>query len=187
MILLWLTRHTHQLGKRWGRIYYALSTVVRPLGILAIAAGWLALFTPYRPSPSAGVTLLVNYSVVEYVNWAAILLFFGLGVWAVAVLGIRRSFLFRRVDDPLITRGPYGLVRHPQFLSAVGITLFNALIHAGYGISWLSPNYSNPLLNWALFTLALWVLAILEERELISHFGEEYREYTKRVPRIFPN
>jgi protein-S-isoprenylcysteine O-methyltransferase Ste14 len=187
VILLWLTRYTHQLGNRWGKSYYLLSVILRPLGILAIAAGWLALFTPYRAGTTVEVFPMVTYSSVEWVNWAAILLFFALGVWSVAVLGVRRSFLFRRVDDKLVTRGPYALIRHPQFLSAIGITLFNALIHTGFRLSWLSPDYSNPLLNAALFALSLWVLAVLEDRELETHFGEEYREYAKRVPRIFPN
>jgi protein-S-isoprenylcysteine O-methyltransferase Ste14 len=182
-----LTRYTHQLVKRWGRIYYGLSVVLRPPGTLAIAIGWLALFTPNRAGTSAVVMPLAMYSAVEWANWAAILLFFGLGIWSVIVLGVRRSFLFRRLDDGLITSGPYALVRHPQFLSAIGITLFNALIHTGYRTSWLTPDNSNPLLNWALFTLALWVLSILEEWELVSHFGTEYSDYMQKVPRIFPN
>ena len=41
--------------------------------------------------------------------------------------------------------------------------------------------------NWACFTLALWVLAILEEQELEAHFGEAYQAYARRVPRLFPN
>jgi protein-S-isoprenylcysteine O-methyltransferase Ste14 len=187
VVLLWLTRHTHQLGTRWGKGYYALSTILRPLGIVAIAAGWLALFTPYRADTSVAVTPVVTHSAVEWVNWSAILLFFLLGIWSVAVLGIRRSFLFRRVDDKLVTSGPYTLVRHPQFLSAIGITLFNSLIHAGLRTSWFYPDYSNPLLNAALFAVSLWVLAVLEDRELEAHFGEAYREYARRVPRIIPN
>ena len=54
---LWLTRYTHQLGQRWGTFYYAMSIVVRPVGVLLIGVGW---------------------------------------------------------------RGPYRLVRHPQFLSVIG-------------------------------------------------------------------
>ena len=41
--------------------------------------------------------------------------------------------------------------------------------------------------NWALLTVALWVLAILEDRELHAHFGEEYEEYAQRVSRVFPD
>jgi protein-S-isoprenylcysteine O-methyltransferase Ste14 len=41
--------------------------------------------------------------------------------------------------------------------------------------------------NWILFTLAGWLLAILEDRELATHFGEVYEEYAQRVPRLLPN
>lgn len=187
VILLWLTRYTHQLGTRWGKLYYAISVVIRPLGVLAITVGWLALVTPYRAGDSAYVDPWATGTWVEIVNWLALLLFFGFGLWSVFVLGIRRSFLFRRVDDGLITRGPYRLVRHPQFLSAIGLTLFSCLVHAEIPMSYFSPRYANLGLNWGLFTLALWVLSILEERELVSHFGEEYRDYARKVPRIIPN
>lgn len=41
--------------------------------------------------------------------------------------------------------------------------------------------------NWVLFTAALWLLAVLEDRELAAHFGAEHEEYARRVPRLFPN
>jgi protein-S-isoprenylcysteine O-methyltransferase Ste14 len=41
--------------------------------------------------------------------------------------------------------------------------------------------------NWALFALSLWVVSILEDRELRAHFGAEYEAYARRVPRLFPN
>jgi protein-S-isoprenylcysteine O-methyltransferase Ste14 len=41
--------------------------------------------------------------------------------------------------------------------------------------------------NWALFSVALWVLSILEDRELLAHFGTAYAEYSRRVPRLLPD
>jgi len=38
-----------------------------------------------------------------------------------------------------------------------------------------------------LFSLSLWLLSILEEQELLSHFGDEFREYARKVPRLLPN
>ncbi len=182
---LWLTRYTHQLGARWGRGYYALSMLVRPTGIILILLGWLALYVPEYTTESHALWLLPPRDWIGIFCWLAIAAFSALGVWSVAALGLRRSFLFRRTDDPLMTRGPYGIVRHPQFLSAIGITFF--------GIQLFSPAsfpfamYSNLAINWSLFALALWVLALLEERELLAHFGEAYRQYSQRVPRLLPN
>jgi protein-S-isoprenylcysteine O-methyltransferase Ste14 len=182
---LWLTRYTHQLGAKWGRGYYLLSMLVRPLGILLILLGWLALYVPEYPFGSMRLGLLSRRNWVDVLCWLAIGLFFALGVWSVATLGLRRSFLFRRTDDPLIIRGPYRIVRHPQFLSAIGITFFTIQLFNPAGFSF--SIYGNLGANWSLFTLSLWVLTLLEERELLAHFGEAYREYSQRVPRLIPN
>ncbi len=192
VVCLWLTRYTHQLAKRWASTFYALSAVVRPGGILLIAIGWLAL---YAPDPGYGLPSvsttgwLPMASWTDVLCWLAIGAFSALGMWAVAVLGLRRSFLFRRLDDGLITHGPYGIVRHPQFLSAIGITFFGVRLFnpVEFPTFALGAYFHSLDANWALFTVAFWVLAILEDRELAAHFGEEYDEYARRVPRLFPN
>ena len=92
-------------------------------------------------------------------------------------------YLYRQLDDSLITRGPYGVVRHPQFSSAIGVTFFTAQVFPGAFC--LGPNTA--MANRAAFTVALWLLAVLEDRELAAHFGMEYEEYARRVPRLFPN
>ncbi len=188
---LWLTRYTHQLGNRWSSAYYALSALVRPVGILLIGVGWLALYAPDDPSiaywrPTLGWLPRGNWT--DALCWLAILAFFGLGAWAVAALGLRRSFLFRRLDDSLITSGPYALVRHPQFLSAIGITFFATRLFNPDAFPYLGPNiYYSLDANWALFTFVLWLLSVVEDRELATHFGTTYQEYARRVPRLFPN
>jgi protein-S-isoprenylcysteine O-methyltransferase Ste14 len=189
---LWLTRYTHQLGKRWGSAYYVLSALVRPIGILLIVVGWLALYAPgpdyMLPSrPTEGWLPSANWT--DVLCWLAIGLFFALGLWAVATLGLRRSFLFRRLDDGLITHGPYALVRHPQFLSAIGITFFGTRLFnpAAFPSLAFGVYYYSLDANWALFALSLWVVSILEDRELRVHFGAEYEGYARRVPRLFPN
>ena len=199
VLFLWLTRYTHQLGQRWGRAYYGLSVAVRPLGVLLIAFGWLVLYAPAPESKQAvdiglfqafsrGGILPAGMSKAGAVLCVlAIVLFFALGVWSVLKLGIRRSFLYRHVDDRLLTSGPYALVRHPQFLSSLGIALFGVLLY-GRPETWGgTAGFTTLLMNWAMFTLSLWVLSIIEDRELAAHFGDEYLEYQKRVPRIVPN
>lgn len=189
---LWVTRYTHQLGKRWGRGFYVLSAVVRPLGILLIGIGWLALYAPHPGYAVPGVSpigWLPTGNWTDVLCWLAIGAFFALGAWAVATLGLRRSFLFRHAGDRLITYGPYALVRHPQFLSAIGITFFGIrLFNPAEFPTFAYGAYFHSLdANWALFTVALWLLSILEDRELAAHFGEEYEEYARRVPRLVPN
>jgi len=189
---LWLTRYTHQLGKQWGSAYYVVSTFVRPIGILLISIGWLALYAPdqrYVPPGLPTTGWLPRGNWIDILCWLAIGIFLALGIWAVLTLGLRRSFLFRHLDDRLVTCGPYAVVRHPQFLSAIGITFFVTRLFnpAAFSYFLIDVYYYSLDVNWALFTLALWLLSILEDRELAAHFGKEYEEYTRRVPRLFPN
>jgi protein-S-isoprenylcysteine O-methyltransferase Ste14 len=189
VVLLWATRYTHQLGDRWGRAYYALSAILRPWGVILVAVGWLALYAPENPSGrTTDIGWLPTGNWVDTLCWLAIMAFFGLGLWSVAVLGLRRTFFYRRVDDALVTSGPYGLVRHPQFLSAIGITFFSIGLFDPFYFPFAGFSAYGPLItNWALFTFALWCLSILEDRELAAHFGHQYEQYARQVPRLFPN
>lgn len=210
LVCLWLTRYTHQLAQRWGGGYYLLSALIRPLGVLLIVVGWMALFastdlenviTPGRPAEWKSLFGLDDGrpTIVFWLNvmWlAGEVVSLGFGLWAVAVLGVRRSFLYRRLDDPLITRGPYSIVRHPQFLSAIGVTFFTVQFYITMSwwdyarlpyIEWRLSWGEIGIANWVLFTTALWLLALLEDRELAAHFGPDYHLYAHRVPRLFPN
>jgi protein-S-isoprenylcysteine O-methyltransferase Ste14 len=189
VVCLWLTRYTHQLGKRYGWGYYAFSILIRPAGVLLIGAGWMALYAPQSAVDVPGYRYgwLPRGEPVEVLALIAIMLFFALGIWSVIALGTRKSFLFRHYEDRLVTHGPYSLVRHPQFLSAIGISIFSISLFNPNEFFGGALNYGSLVLNWLLFTCSLWVLAIIEERELRQHFGEEYVEYARRVPRLFPN
>jgi protein-S-isoprenylcysteine O-methyltransferase Ste14 len=192
VVCLWLTRYTHQLGKRWGRRFYLLSSVVRPLGILLIAVGWLALYAPDFGEKSIHIYMtdwLPARSPTELIFLLGVLTSSALGVWAVLTLGFRRSFLYRHLGDRLITHGPYAIVRHPQFLAAIGVTFFGTRLFNpdAFRLNGYGGYYHSLDLNWALFTVALWVLSILEDRELAAHFGKVYEVYARKVPRLFPN
>ena len=76
----------------------------------------------------------------------------------------------------LLTSGIYGRIRHPRYLDIFLVTIAVAL-------------FTNYLAAWILvpvYGLALFAIAILEERELGRAFGEEYARYRERVPRFFP-
>lgn len=191
VICLWLTRYTHQLANRWGAYYYIVSSLIRPIGILLIGLGWMGLFSPLELYGYPGIpsmNWLPRHNVTDVLCWLAILIFFSFGVCSVIVLGIRKSFLFRRYEDELVTAGPYRIVRHPQFLSAIGMSFFLMLLYNPADYFTLTPGaYLHSLsANWALFSLSLWLLTLVEERELLSHFGEAYRIYMQEVPRLLP-
>jgi protein-S-isoprenylcysteine O-methyltransferase Ste14 len=179
LVCLWITRYTHQLAPRLGSIFYIGAAIVRLVGIGLVIIGWLAVFSPPGggPTPWPQMSLYVPTPATHAVGHVGALLGFGLGVWSIARLGVRQSLLYRHLSDALVTDGPYALVRHPQFLSAIVVCFFGCVVYP-YGFA---------LVNLGIFSLALWTLSTLEERELVAHFGQAYRDYAARVPRLFPN
>jgi protein-S-isoprenylcysteine O-methyltransferase Ste14 len=78
------------------------------------------------------------------------------------------------VDGKLIIQGVYCRVRNPLFLFAL-IFL------------WLSPIMTdNLLVLYLLATVYFQLGSIHEERMLAEKFGDAYRDYQRRVPRIVP-
>lgn len=81
-----------------------------------------------------------------------------------------------RYPQRLVTEGLHAHVRHPRylqfFLTATGLTLI--------------ANYLAPYVILALLVPAIWLVVVLEERELRKRFGPAYAEYSRRVPRFIP-
>lgn len=76
----------------------------------------------------------------------------------------------------LATTGPYARVRHPQYVAFV-------LILFGFPLQWPT------LLTVLMFPVLVWMygrLALREEREVRSVFGEAYDAYAEAVPRFLP-
>ena len=89
--------------------------------------------------------------------------------WAPSVSGVRK-------DTVLVTNGLYACVRHPIYLGA-----FIFLV----ALSLVAANLIILLPTLALLTL-LYTSIEEEEVMLIDRFGDEYREYMKRTPRLIP-
>jgi protein-S-isoprenylcysteine O-methyltransferase Ste14 len=77
----------------------------------------------------------------------------------------------------LLTDGIYARIRHPRYIeTGLGIL--------GYA---LFSNYLTIYIACALSVPVLYLIVLLEERELRDRFGQEYEEYCRRVPRFFPD
>jgi methanethiol S-methyltransferase len=75
---------------------------------------------------------------------------------------------------PLTVRGAYTWVRHPLY--------FFMLI-----MIWSCPELTQDrLLFDLLWTIWIVLATLLEERDLVTDFGDQYREYQKTVPMIIP-
>jgi protein-S-isoprenylcysteine O-methyltransferase Ste14 len=121
-------------------------------------------------------------------NWVT----FGIGVTAFAgalTMGWKRRKLLtygvlagmpelspERYPGRVLQEGPYAVIRHPRYVEVLLGTLGYALI----------VNYMGIYVLWVLCIPAIYLVVLIEERELLQRFGAEYEEYAKRVPRFIP-
>ena len=78
-------------------------------------------------------------------------------------------------DQPLVTRGPYAIVRHPMYLGILLAALGSLLLYQ----TWTT-------LFYACFAPFILSRARREEVVLAAEFGEQWREYCRRVPALIP-
>jgi len=92
-----------------------------------------------------------------------------LGRWFTGTFGIKPG-------HELVTDGPYGLTRHPMYTGLVVMVL-------GAALAWDSLL---TLLLALLLLVPFFFHTVYEEALFEKHFGEAYREYQRRVPRLVP-
>jgi len=140
------------------------------------------LYWQWRPMP--GVVWHVESPWMRALLWGL----FGLG-WLIVLVatfiinhahlfGVQQVYRFLRgkelADPEFQVKGLYHYVRHP--------------INLGFLLAfWSTPDMTVGHLLFALVTTGyIFVAMVLEERDLVAHFGERYRAYQRRVPRILP-
>ncbi len=100
-----------------------------------------------------------------------------LRIWPVFVLGHRFSGLVAiQPGHTLVTRGVYGVIRHPSYLGLI----INSL---GWALAFRSMV---GVLLTALTIPPLIARIHAEERLLRTHFGEQYDAYRRRTSRLIP-
>lgn len=76
----------------------------------------------------------------------------------------------------LVKSGIYGYIRHPLYLS---------IFLLGTGVMLKDPEPAQLILG-VINLIAIYVTARIEENEMISKFGDEYRTYMKETKMFFP-
>ena len=90
--------------------------------------------------------------------------------------GWRRIHRARR-EETLMTDGVYARVRHPQYTGLFLIVFGEGIVHWPTIVS---------VAAFPIIVLAYTLLARKEERQMLQKFGDEYREYQRRVPMFIP-
>jgi protein-S-isoprenylcysteine O-methyltransferase Ste14 len=136
-------------------------------------------------------TLVVTLALVEYlvrgtgfqpINFAAGVIIAGLSfvVRAAAVRALGRMWSVHieiRREHELVRSGPFGWVRHPIYLAAI-LELVGEMLIMNSVYTWI--------VFWGLFVPSLFARIRLEERAMITQFGDAYLGYRKTTPAVLP-
>jgi protein-S-isoprenylcysteine O-methyltransferase Ste14 len=143
----------------------ARSGLLRSLNLTVFSASWLEKLQADYPVwlGAIGVVFLVPSAVFT--------------LWARFTLGTMWSNMPEaKIGHQLRTDGPYGVTRHPIYTGMIGM-LWGSLLIGGFGAS---------ILIALVGTAIVLVKVPAEERLMIQTFGEQYRQYQRRVPQLIP-
>lgn len=165
----------------WTRLVPA--PVERSTYVLLSSLALALLFWQWRPLPMPvwEVESAIGRGIlfaVSALGWSLVLV----GTFLIShfdLFGLRQVWLYARrrqpTEEPFVTRALYRIVRHPLML--------------GFLVAfWATPAMSLGHLLFALATTGYIVLAVkyLEERDLVAHYGDTYRDYQREVPMLLP-
>jgi protein-S-isoprenylcysteine O-methyltransferase Ste14 len=141
-----------------------LGMVVMP--IIYAASGWLDF---------------ANYTLPIWARWLGVVILTGalLVFWrAHADLGLNWSpTLEIREKHELITRGIYGIIRHPMYASQILWVIAQPL---------LLPNWVAGWLNLLVFIPFYFLRVGAEEKMMLEKFGDQYSAYMQKVGAVVP-
>ena len=170
---LWFKRWVHH---RWPQLMHAYRLTYNFLAILLLIP--LLWFMQQNPGPL----------VWQWMGWLAWLM---KGLTVAAILGFiwslksydNRVFLgvtqwrnrHTETEDPerLHISTLHRFVRHPWYFFFIVIL-------------WTQDLHLAQLVVYSLITVYFVIGSRMEERKLIAHYGEAYREYTRQVPGLIP-
>ena len=115
---------------------------------------------------------IIFFSGIGLFLWSCLALgsfdFFGVGPIIAHNKGTKSKTI------PFIVRGPYRWVRHPLYLAMLLLI-------------WSCPGVSvDRLLFNILWTVWIIAATLLEERDLVNRFGEDYLNYQQKIPMLIP-
>jgi len=180
VLFLWLAvlrTYFRILGRGTARIrvpeFWTIAAVVL-LGLPFMFGVWLYIFHPQPLKP-------MNFSLAPAWRWAGAVIFavsLVLLTWIHVMLGKNFSATLRiRLDQELVTQGPYRYVRHPMYSAIFLMIIGMGLLSANWMILLGGPGFVIPIVI---------VRTPMEEEMLVRAFGERYCQYTATTGRFLP-
>lgn len=162
----------------WYRLSYNIIAAISLVPPLLLVAG-LPDRELYRiPEPwsyaAVGIQALAALGLVYSVYQLDVFHFSGLMQLAAWIGGSEAHSESDTSASHLVVDGLHRYVRHPLYTTSLIVL-------------WLvSPMTVNRLAFLIGVTIYFYVGSIFEERKLVAEFGDAYREYQRRVPRLIP-
>lgn len=120
---------------------------------------------------------LEDYNAIRYIGLAVYLVFSWVQVWSFKTLGDNYSQdIMIKKNHELITKGPFKIVRHPQYLCQILLDLGAAAATISYIVGFL-----------ALIEIPIYIMrASLEDKMLAKYFTEKFSDYKKKSGFMIP-
>jgi protein-S-isoprenylcysteine O-methyltransferase Ste14 len=167
--------------KQWWTQYVPKS-VERSTYVLFASLALILLFWQWRPMPAVvweitDPDIAVTIATVSFGGWVIVFT-------STFLINHFELFGLHQVANNLVGREmPAPVFRTPFFYRFVRHPIYLGFIIAFWAIPTMSAGH---LLFAAVTTAYIFVGIMLEERDLVGMFGDEYRRYRERVSMLFP-
>jgi protein-S-isoprenylcysteine O-methyltransferase Ste14 len=118
-----------------------------------------------------------NYNAIRYAGLIVYLVFSWIQVWSFKTLGDNYSQdIMIKKNHELVTKGPFKVIRHPQYLCQILLDLGATAATLSYVVGFL-----------ALIEIPIYIMrASLEDKLLAKYFTEKFSDYKKKTGFMIP-
>jgi protein-S-isoprenylcysteine O-methyltransferase Ste14 len=123
------------------------------------------------------IDYLEEYDIIRYIGLAVYLVFSWVQVWSFKTLGDNYSQdIMIKKNHELITKGPFKIIRHPQYLCQILLNLGATAATFSYIVGFL-----------VLIEIPIYIMrASLEDKLLAKYFSEKFSDYKKKSGFMIP-
>jgi len=120
---------------------------------------------------------LNDYNIIRYIGLAVYLIFSWVQVWSFKTLGDNYSQdIIIKKNHELVTKGPFKIIRHPQYLCQILLNIGATAATFGYIVGFL-----------ALIEIPIYIMrASMEDKLLAKYFSERFSDYKKKSGFMIP-
>ncbi len=118
-----------------------------------------------------------EFNIIRYIGLAVYLIFSWVQVWSFKTLGDNYSQdIIIKKKHELITKGPFKIIRHPQYFCQILVDIGGAMATLSYVLA-----------GFALIEIPIYIMrASFEDKLLAKHFGDNFEQYKKKSGFFFP-